>query len=172
MKIKFFETSLEKEAEYRSYFEGKEDITFYKNKLEESNISHAEDADIIHIFVNSVLNREILEKLPNLKMVVTGSTGYDHIDIDYCKERNIKVTYVPAYGSNTVAEFTFALLLTLSRNIYQAYKGIREKTEFSLANLRGFDLCGKTIGVVGTGKIGKNVMKYCLTLILLPCMHH
>ncbi len=117
------------------------------------------DADIISVFVDSVINENVLAKFPNLKMIATRSTGYDHIDIEACKKRNVVVSCVPSYGEETVAEYTFALILTLSRKIFESYDRIKETGSFSLDGMRGFDLNGKTIGVLGTGKIGKNVIE-------------
>ncbi|MFA7285741.1 MAG: NAD(P)-dependent oxidoreductase [Candidatus Paceibacterota bacterium] len=158
MKITFFEVSKKKEEEYRKIFNNL-DLVFCEEKLTKDNISLALDSDIVYVFVNSILNKENIDLLPNLKFVVTGSTGYDHIDVSYCHEKNIPVSTVPAYGSQTVAEFTFALLLNLSRKVYLANNKLRLDGKFSTENFEGFDLEGKTIGVVGTGKIGKNVIR-------------
>jgi len=75
------------------------------------------------------------------------------------RERGIEVLYVPTYGENTVAEFAFALLLTLSRKVYEAHNRLLEKGSFSASDLQGFDLKGKTIGIVGTGRIGVNAIR-------------
>jgi D-lactate dehydrogenase len=97
--------------------------------------------------------------MPKLKFVVTRSTGFDHIDTHYCKANGITVTNVPSYGENTVAEHTFALILALSRKIVTSSERVRHNGDFSLDSLRGFDLEGKTIGIVGMGKIGSKVAK-------------
>jgi D-lactate dehydrogenase len=96
--------------------------------------------------------------LPKLKVIATRSTGYDHINIAACKSRNILVCNVPGYGENTVAEHTFALILALSRKVQKSYVRVM-KDDFSIDGLQGFDLNGKTLGVIGTGRIGKHVMK-------------
>lgn len=100
----------------------------------------------------------VLDKLPNLKYIATRSTGYDHIDIAYCKSKNIVVTNVPEYGSNTVAEYTFALLLSLTRKIYQSVNQSKH-LNFEHDQIRGVDLEGKTIGIIGLGKIGQHVLR-------------
>ncbi|MBI2113097.1 MAG: hydroxyacid dehydrogenase, partial [Candidatus Wildermuthbacteria bacterium] len=100
-----------------------------------------------------------MEKFPNLKLIATRSTGYDHIDINECKKRGVAVASVPGYGENTVAEFTFALILGLSKKIFEGYHRIKEQGKFDLTGLQGFDLKGKTLGVIGTGRIGKHVIK-------------
>ena len=117
------------------------------------------DFEMISVFVDSELTAEVLEKFPNLKLIATQSTGFDHIDLEYCRSKNITVSSVPSYGENTVAEYAFALILCLSRKIYEGYDRLREIGSFSFEGLRGFDLKGKTIGVIGTGHIGRHVIK-------------
>ncbi len=135
------------------------EFVFYDHALDKDHIPSSVDFDAISIFVDSLINKEVLGKFPNLKFIATRSTGYDHIDIEACKERSIAVSYVPSYGENTVAEHTFALILTLSRKIYDAYHRVREEGSFNLEGLQGFDLKGKTLGIIGTGNIGRNVVK-------------
>jgi D-lactate dehydrogenase len=98
----------------------------------------------------------VIDALPQLKYVVTRSTGYDHIDVAYAKTKNIMVASVPAYGTHTVAEFAFALLLEVSRKVGEGNRRVREYADFGFEGLRGFELFGKTMGVIGTGRIGKN----------------
>ena len=93
-----------------------------------------------------------------MKLIATRSTGFDHIDLAECRQRNISVCNVPSYGENTVAEHAFALILSLSRHLYQAFVK-RLTNDFSLEGLRGFDLKEKTLGVVGTGRIGLHVIR-------------
>jgi len=100
----------------------------------------------------------LLKKLPKLKLLVTRSTGFDHIDIRACKKQGIVVCNVPYYGENTVAEHTFALILSISRNIHKSYLRTL-RNDFSIEGLKGFDLMGKTLGVVGTGHIGLHVIR-------------
>lgn len=129
-------------------------IQFYKEKLHEYTGSEF-GFEIISVFVNSEVTKEVLEKFPNLKLIVTRSTGYDHIDLGYCKEKNITVAFVPGYGDNTVAEFAFALILSLTRKMYESINHLKETGAFSYKGFRGIDLKKKTIGVIGTGRIGK-----------------
>jgi D-lactate dehydrogenase len=93
-----------------------------------------------------------------LKLITTRSTGFDHIDLEKCKKQGITVCNVPSYGENTVAEHTFALILSLSRNMCKACIR-RFEQNFSIEGLEGFDLKGKTIGVIGTGQIGLHVIR-------------
>lgn len=158
MKIAFFGL-LEGEKETVKKFLSDSDIVFFDEKLSQENVEKVKDADVISVFINSEIEQNIIDNLPQLKFIATRSTGYDHIDCKYAKSKGIQVSNVPAYGSHTVAEFAFALLLSLSRKIYYAYNHLKEDADFSIYSLQGFDLNGKTIGVIGTGKIGKNLIK-------------
>ncbi|MFA5000890.1 MAG: hydroxyacid dehydrogenase [Candidatus Paceibacterota bacterium] len=139
------------------------DFEFVEGVLAEETIAKLTDeqkeAEIISIFVDSVINAKVLESFPNLKMIATRSTGYDHIELEACRAKGIMVANVPSYGEETVAEYAFALMLTLSRKIFESYDRIKETGSFDLTGMRGFDLNGKTLGVIGTGKIGKNVIE-------------
>ncbi|MBI2559130.1 hydroxyacid dehydrogenase [Candidatus Woesearchaeota archaeon] len=134
------------------------EMQFIDEYLNESNAIQIKDADAIGIFVYSVVNKEVLDNLPNLKLIATLSTGFDHIDLVECRKRGMTVCNVPHYGENTVAEHTFALILNLTRKIHKAYERTT-KGDFSLDGLRGIDLQGKTLGVVGTGSIGQHVIR-------------
>ena len=120
-------------------------------------MQHA-DADVVSIFVASKLSRDILVRMPQLKLIATRSTGFDHIDLDYCREHGIAVSNVPSYGDVTVAEHVFALLLAISRHLVDAVERTR-RGEFTQANLRGFDLRGRCLGVIGVGRIGRRVIE-------------
>lgn len=158
MKIAFFEVPKEEDSIFSSLLEGLE-VSFYEEKLTEENVSLAKEAEVVSVFVNSIVNKEIIDQCPNLKFVATRSAGFDHVDKEYCKSKGILLSNVPAYGCKTVAEFAFALLLTLSRKIFLADNQVKEEGDFSIFPLKGFDLAGKTFGVIGTGKIGKNSIK-------------
>ncbi len=158
MKIAFFELEGWENKALQENFSSDE-LFFSKEKLEPMNIPLQKDFEAISVFVNSVLNKEVLSQFPNLKFISTRSTGFDHIDIAYCKERGIKVAYVPTYGMNTVAEYAFGLILNLTRKIYQSIDQIKENGSFSLEGLRGIDIKGRTLGVIGTGRIGRESIK-------------
>jgi D-lactate dehydrogenase len=115
-------------------------------------------ADVLCVFVDSHIGEAELSRFPSLKLLATRSTGFDHIDLAAAKAKGVMIANVPFYGENTVAEFAFALLLSLSRRIPDAYTRTKSG-EFSPQGLRGFDLAGKTLGVVGTGHIGAHVIK-------------
>lgn len=134
------------------------DLEFYSDSLTEANADLVKDAYAISVFIYSDVSKKVLEKADKLELIATRSTGFNHIDVEAAKKKNIAVANVPYYGENTVAEHTFALILALSRNLHKAY--IRTlQSNFSLEGLRGFDLKGKTLGVIGAGSIGVHVMK-------------
>lgn len=112
----------------------------------------------LSVFIYSHVTREVLDALPELKLIATRSTGFDHIDVEACRSRGIAVCNVPSYGENTVAEHTMALLLMLSRKVHQSVLQVRSG-RVDLAELTGFDLQGKTIGVIGAGHIGLHVIR-------------
>ncbi|KKT00851.1 MAG: D-isomer specific 2-hydroxyacid dehydrogenase NAD-binding protein [Candidatus Nomurabacteria bacterium GW2011_GWF2_43_8] len=159
MKIAFFESPAVDKGVIKQLL-GDVEVSFFDEKLDENTVRKAKDAEIISVFINSVISKNIIDKLPNLKFIATRSTGFEHIDLLYCAEKGIKVSYVPSYGDHTVAEIAFGLILNLSRNILKANNYIRATSNFNFSSsFRGFDLNKKTIGVVGTGRIGKNVVK-------------
>lgn len=154
MKIVFLETK-KWEAEYLQSRLSGFDLAF----LEDQNSAQDAEAEILCNFIGFRVDGEVLNRFPKLKYVTTRSTGYDHIDTAACRAKGVAVSNVPTYGENTVAEYTFALLLALSRKIYPSVKRIREEAHFSCDDLQGFDLMGKTFGVVGTGHIGTYAIK-------------
>ncbi|MCL5435437.1 MAG: NAD(P)-binding domain-containing protein [Patescibacteria group bacterium] len=160
-KIVFFDTEKWEEAFVKNGLLGL-DAVIASEKLDENTVSKYQDAEIISCFIYSKLNKDVLEKLPNLKFIATRSMGFDHIDLDYCREKNIKVSNVPTYGAHTVAEHTFALILAISRKIIPSVEQAR-RGDFSSTGLEGFDLNGKTLGVIGTGNIGTNVCRIGLS---------
>ena len=117
------------------------------------------DAEAVSLFVASSFQKEHIAALPHLKCIAARSTGVDNIDLVAATERGIVVCNVPSYGARTVAEFTFALLLALARRLPEAANQVRQEGNFDTHPLEGFDLFGKTLGVIGTGAIGKNVVK-------------
>ncbi|MEK6808877.1 MAG: NAD(P)-dependent oxidoreductase [Nanoarchaeota archaeon] len=134
------------------------DMQFISENLAEQNSSEIKSAQAIGLFIYSIINKRVLERLPNLRLIVTLSTGFDHIDLKECRKRNIVVCNVPHYGENTVAEHTFALILNLTRKIHKAYDRT-VRGDFSLDGLRGIDLQGKILGVIGSGSIGLHVIR-------------
>jgi D-lactate dehydrogenase len=113
---------------------------------------------VLSVFVGSRVTAEVLAACPDLRLVATRSTGFDHVDVGACASAGVSVANVPSYGENTVAEHTFALILALSRNVHKAWLRT-QRGDFSLQGLRGLDLRGRTIGLVGSGHIGLHVAK-------------
>ena len=154
---------------YISPYEGESDyveqelpdvsFTFIDGPLKEENLAQLAHTELLSVFVDSKVDKEAIDAMSNLKHIATRSTGYDHIDVAYASEKGITVSSVPRYGSRTVAEYTFALILALSRKAYAAYDRLRREGTTDVKDFEGFDLDGKTIGVIGTGAIGKNVIK-------------
>jgi len=136
------------------------EIHFTTERVSKENVGNFKDLDILSVFICSEIDKDIIEALPNLKLITARSTGYDHIDIEYCKNKGILVCNVPEYGTKTVSEWTIGLMLNLMRKIYYAIDQIKEIESFDLKSLRGEELYGKTLGVIGTGKIGKEVIKF------------
>ncbi|MBI4361442.1 hydroxyacid dehydrogenase [Candidatus Micrarchaeota archaeon] len=133
-------------------------LQFIDGPLKPQDISKVKDADAIAAFVFSKFDAATLKKLSKLKLLCTMSTGFDHVDLKTAKKQGVTVCNVPEYGSNTVAEHTFALLLSISRKVPQSLSRIR-LSDFSREGLRGFDLAGKTMGIIGMGKIGRHVAR-------------
>ncbi len=157
MKIAFFELE-EWEKDYIQQNLKEWQLEFIDGTLTRETAAKAKYCDAAAVFIYSKIDKAVLEKLPKLKFIATMSTGYDHIDVVAAKKRKVTVSNVPTYGENTVAEHTFALILALSRKIAESAERTRHG-DFTLEGLRGFDLKGKTIGVIGTGHIGMHVIR-------------
>ena len=157
MKIAIFDVQAGEKKYFTKHLAGHE-LFFTRNKVDETTAPLAKDCQVLMVFITSKLTSKVLATMPKLKLIITRSTGFDHIDLEYCERQGIMVTNVPSYGENTVAEHAFALILTLSRNIHKSYlRTTRE--DYRIEGLKGFDLRGKTIGVVGAGKIGLHLIK-------------
>ena len=157
MKIAFYEIE-EYEEEYLKKKLNGHVLKFSNEKLSLENAPEINDFDAISVFIYSKIDEQILREIPRLKLITTRSTGFDHIDLEKCKKQGIIICNVPSYGENTVAEHTFALILSLSRHMCKACIR-RFEQDFSRMGLEGFDLNGKTIGVIGTGQIGLHVIR-------------
>jgi len=156
MKYAFFEL----ENWEKDYFQREitnNELVFFDDSLSPETPG-LETFDVVIIFIHSQMNKELLDKMPNLKYITTMSTGFDHIDTEECKNRNILISNVPTYGETIVAEHTFALLLAISRRLPESIERVKEGN-FMPSGLTGFELRGKTIGVIGVGSIGTNVIR-------------
>src|SRR5215471_20609355 len=129
---------------------------FHEFRLTQDTANAAKNARAVCVFVNDQLDRPCLEALAGegVELVALRSTGFNNVDLCSAKELKLTVTRVPVYSPYAVAEHAVALLLTLNRKIHRAFNRVRE-LNFSLNGLEGFDLHGKTAGIVGTGKIGQ-----------------
>lgn len=129
--------------------------------LEESTVDEPESFTVLSPSTHSSIDADALDRFPNVKLITTRSTGIDHIDLEACHNHGVVVCNVPTYGANTVAEHTFGLILSLTRRVHKAHEqAVHGK--FNLEKLRGFDLRGRTLGVVGTGSIGTHVIRIAL----------
>ena len=161
MKITFFSAKpydkLFFEEENRKYgFE----LTFLETHLGPHIVNAITNEDAVCVFVNDKVNREVIKILAQkgVKIIALRCAGFNNVDLEAAKEFGIKVCRVPAYSPEAVAEHTMAMLLTLNRKTHKAYNRVREQN-FALNGLLGFNLFQKTVGVVGTGKIGKAFIK-------------
>ncbi|MGC8678157.1 MAG: hydroxyacid dehydrogenase [Hydrogenobaculum sp.] len=112
-----------------------------------------DDVEILSVFIYSKITKDVIDKLPNLKLIATRSTGFDHIDVAYANSKGITVCNVPSYGEESVSEYTIMLMLALARKLRETIDNV-EKGIYKTSNLRGIELAGKTLGVIGTGRIG------------------
>lgn len=157
MKIHYFSGEVWEEAQVRAGLPN-EDVIFHKESFGALPDLTDPDATVLCTFIESPIGEAEMSRFPALRLIATRSTGFDHIDLAAAKARGIAVVNVPFYGENTVAEFAFALLLALSRCIIDADERVRTGV-FSPIGLRGFDLAGKTIGVIGCGHIGMHLIR-------------
>ncbi len=136
-------------------------INYYETRLNEYTARLAEGADAVCVFVNDDVSRSVIDKLCDfgVRLIAMRCAGYNNVDVVYADGR-IPVVRVPAYSPHAVAEHAMALLLTLNRKIHKAFLRTRD-FNFSLNGLTGFDLHGKTVGVIGTGKIGSVFIEIC-----------
>ncbi|MCX7726468.1 MAG: 2-hydroxyacid dehydrogenase [Chitinispirillaceae bacterium] len=136
------------------------EFKFFKEKLDQETVILAKGYDVISLFVNDDANYEVIKKLKelNINLIAMRCAGYNNVDLKAAYENKIHIVRVPAYSPYAVAEHTIALMLCLNRKIHKAYLRVRE-LNFSINGLLGFDMYGKKVGVIGTGKIGKVVIK-------------
>lgn len=157
MKIAFYSyKSYDKEYFEKHIGDFNFEIAYFRVKLEESTAEYARGSDVVCAFVNDDLSRGVIEKLAEvgIKMIALRCAGFNNVDLEAAAENDIPVYRVPEYSPHAVAEHAVALILGLNRKTHKAYNRIRDGN-FSLSRLVGFNLHGKTVGVLGTGKIGR-----------------
>ena len=163
MKIAFFDTKPYDKLSFDKYGGQKGiDIKYFETKLNEDTVELAQGYDGVCVFVNDTVNAAVIDKLQamGVKIVALRCAGFNNVDMKHAYGR-VHVVRVPAYSPYAVAEHAIALLMTSIRRIHKAY--IRTKDfNFSLSGLTGFDLHGKTVGVIGTGRIGRVFIDICL----------
>ena len=156
MKVAFFDTHDFERNIFEKINDGRHELIFLQARLSLLTVELAKDCGTICCFVNDKVDRPLAEKLKELGigLIALRAAGYNNVDLAACKDLGITVMRVPEYSPHAVAEFAVALLLTLNRKIHKANNRVHE-LNFSLEGLVGFDLVGKTVGVIGTGKIGR-----------------
>ncbi|MGB9895313.1 MAG: 2-hydroxyacid dehydrogenase [Thermoproteota archaeon] len=156
MKILFVESDslIEKVAKEKL---AQHELHFEKTTINEV-IPDFSNVEVLSVFIRSKVSKEVIDKMKNLKLIVTRSTGFDHIDVNYAKQKGILVSNVPGYGSIPVAEHAFALLLSGLRKIREANRSVMNG-EWRIDDFEGKTIYGKTFGVLGTGSIGLNICK-------------
>lgn len=168
MKVAVFSTKYY-EREYLNKFNAgtRHELIYFDNDLTQDSTNLTLGFDAICVLVNDKINKAVIDKISanGIQLICLRSTGYDNVDIAAAATRNIKVLRVPDYSPEAIAEHAVALILTLNRKTYKAYNRVRENN-FSLNNLMGFNLYGKTVGVVGTGKIGR---AFCNIMLGFGC---
>lgn len=161
MKIAFFDTKPYDRQSFEKYNTDGFKFKFFEAKLNIDTVELSRGCDAVCIFVNDTANAEVIDRLHDLgvKILALRCAGYNNVDVKHAYGK-IHVVHVPAYSPYAVAEHTMAMLLTSIRRIHKAYIRTRD-FNFSLNGLTGFDLHGKTVGVIGTGKIGRVFIDIC-----------
>ncbi len=162
IRVAFFDTKEYDKASFeRAGTDQDMEFKFFEAKLTEDTAELAKGCDVVCVFVNDTVNAKVIDKLYDcgVKMIALRCAGYNNVDVEHAFDK-IHVVHVPAYSPYAVAEHAAALLLTSIRRIHKAYNRTRD-FNFSLSGLTGFDLHGKTVGVIGTGKIGRIFINIC-----------
>lgn len=156
--IAFFEVApYEREAIEALTLPGAE-IHRFAEPLTPDSACRSAEAEIVSVFIYSRITPDVLACLPRLRFITTRSTGYEHIDLEACRQHGVAAAFVPSYGENTVAEHAFALIFALARRLQVAALKTRSM-DFSLQGLEGIDLKGKVLGIIGMGRIGTHAAR-------------
>lgn len=168
MKVAVFGTQFYEREYFNKYNIGnKHELVFFEESLNAETTHLAEGFKAVCVFVTDTIDKKCIEKLAKIgvKLIDLRSAGYNNVDLELARENNIKVLRVPDYSPQAVAEHAVALILTLDRKTHKAYNQVC-KNNFSLQYLMGFNLFEKTIGIVGTGKIGR---AFCAIMLGFGC---
>ncbi|WP_374175156.1 2-hydroxyacid dehydrogenase [Flavobacterium tructae] len=163
-KIAFFSTQPYDKTFFNKYNDSFGfELDFFETQLNPQTAALIEKALIVCVFVNDIVNEAVLKQLAEkgVKIIALRCAGFNNVDLNAAKKYNLKVCRVPAYSPQAVAEHAMAMILTLNRKTHKAYNRVREQN-FSLNGLLGFDLFGKTVGIIGTGNIGKAFAKIAI----------
>lgn len=171
MVISFFDITGEERECFTAVTSG-HTCSYYNEPLTIRNVESIRDTEILYIRSFSLVSADILSFLPKLRFIATRSTGFDNVDIEYCKRHNVIVSNVPSYATNAVAEHTFGLLLSLAHNISSCVE-ISHSGHYIIGS-QGFDIFGKTMGIVGLGNIGLRVADIAKSfgMRILVCTKH
>jgi D-lactate dehydrogenase len=156
-KVAFFSTQVYDRVFFEKYnVDFGYELDFFETQLNEQTAKLISNTDVVCVFVNDVVNEAVIKQLAEKKVriIALRCAGFNNVDLAAAKKYNLKVCRVPAYSPEAVAEHAMAMILTLNRKTHKAYNRVREQN-FSLNGLLGFDLHGKTVGIIGTGNIGK-----------------
>ena len=136
------------------------EILYYKERLSMNTVSLTQGADVVCIFVNAECDARVIQRMAEygVKLIALRCAGFNNVDVHAAKQHGIKVVRVPAYSPHAVAEYAVTLMLTLNRKVYRSVYRTREGN-FRLGGLLGFDMYGKTVGLIGMGKIAKELAK-------------
>jgi D-lactate dehydrogenase len=168
MKITFFSTkSYDKEFFNRQNETFGFELEYFETHLGPHIVNAIDQTDAVCVFVNDVVNAQVIEALATkgIRIIALRCAGFNNVDLSAARKQGMKVCRVPSYSPEAVAEHAVALILTLNRKTHKAYNRVREQN-FSLQGLLGFDLRGKTVGVIGTGKIGA---AFCRIMLGFGC---
>lgn len=159
-KIVFFDVHGDDKRYFKRTFKNvfKTEVVCTEEPLTEVTAKRYSDAAVVSVFITSDVNHKAIQHLSNLELIATRSTGFDHIDIDAAQARDVLVSTVPAYGESTVAEFTVMLLMAVARRLREGMEQVHDRL-IDHTEITGFDLDGKTIGLVGCGRIGQHVAR-------------
>jgi D-lactate dehydrogenase len=163
-RIAFFSTQVYDKTFFEKYnADFGNQLEFFDTQLNLQTVKLINDTKVVCVFVNDIVDADVIAKLARkkVKIIALRCAGFNNVDLDAAKKHNIRVCRVPAYSPQAVAEHAMAMILTLNRKTHKAYNRVREQN-FALNGLLGFDLFGKTIGIIGTGNIGKAFAKIAL----------
>lgn len=166
MKIAFFSTK-SYDREFFNRYVTTHEVIYFEARLDKQTVNLVTGCDAVCVFVNDKLNATVIAELKKagIKLIALRCAGFNNVDLEAARSNEIKVVRVPAYSPHAVAEHAVALILTLNRKTHKAYNRVREGN-FSLERLTGFDLYEKTVGVIGTGKIGQ---AFCNIMLGFGC---